>query len=169
VHRTVRCQNRSIRCPQNRKAANQRILCPRPDHALFTVRCAPDSPVHPRTEGNQCLPNRALTAPRSLGAIKGTPRRMELKTKHPLNILQRRDSTNTQLFHCDTDLNTSLSCNSAVLFRVLFLVLYACCCYNSCLCVCFYSPLLVCSFEINCVRGERLQIVEIPHNGILLR
>jgi hypothetical protein len=126
VHRIVRCQHRTIRCPQNRKAANQRILCPRPDRALFTVRCAPDSPVHPRTEGNQCLPNRALTAPRSLGAIKGTPRRMELNTKHPLNILQQRDSTNTQSFHCDRDLNTSLSCNSAVLFRVLFLVLYAC-------------------------------------------
>jgi hypothetical protein len=31
--------HRTVRCPQNRKAANQEILCPRPAHALFTVRC----------------------------------------------------------------------------------------------------------------------------------
>jgi hypothetical protein len=54
---------------------------------LLTVRCAPDSPVHPRTEGNHGLPNGAPTAPRSLEAIKGTPWRMELHTKHSLNIL----------------------------------------------------------------------------------
>jgi hypothetical protein len=60
-------------------------------HTLFTVRCAPDSPVHPRTEGNQGLLNGAPTAPRSLGAIKRTPRRMELYTKQSLNILQRQD------------------------------------------------------------------------------
>jgi hypothetical protein len=105
--------------PQNRKAANQGILYPRPARALFTVRCAPDSPVHPRTEGNQGLSNGAPIAPRSLGAIKGTPRRMELHTEHPLNILQRRDSANTQSFHCDRDLSTSLSCNSVVLFHLL--------------------------------------------------
>jgi hypothetical protein len=118
----------------------------------------------PRTEGNQGLPNGAPTAPRSFGAIKGIPWRMELHTKHPLNILQRRDFANTWLVHCDR----YLSCNSAVLFRVLFLVLCARCCYNSRSCVCFYFPLLLCSFEINCVRRERLQIVEIPQNGILL-
>jgi hypothetical protein len=94
---------------------------------------------------------------------------MEVQPKHSLNILQRRDSANMQLFHCDRDLSTSLSCNSVVLFRVLFLVLCACCCCNSSSRVYFYSPLLLCSFEIICVRRERLQIVEIPHNGILLR
>jgi hypothetical protein len=65
--------------------------------ALFTVRCAPDSLVYPQTEGNQCLPNGATTAPRSLGAIEGTHRHMELYTKHPLNILQHRDTTTTLL------------------------------------------------------------------------
>jgi hypothetical protein len=40
--------------------------------ALFIVRCAPDSSVHPRTEGNQSLPNGAPTASRSLRTIKGT-------------------------------------------------------------------------------------------------
>jgi hypothetical protein len=37
----------------------------------------PDCPVHPQTEGNYGLPNRAPTAPSYLGAIKWTPRRME--------------------------------------------------------------------------------------------
>jgi hypothetical protein len=58
---------------------------------------------------------------RSLEAIKGTPRRMDLHTKHPLNILQRRDFTNTHLFHCDSDLCTSLSCNSVCCFVCSFL------------------------------------------------
>jgi hypothetical protein len=112
----------------------------RPAHALFTIRCAPNSPVYPRTEGNQSLTNGAPTVPSSLGAIKGTPRRMEQHTEHPLNILQHRDFANTHLVHCDIDSSTSLSCNSVVLFRVLVIVLCACCCYNSRSCVCFYSP-----------------------------
>jgi hypothetical protein len=54
-----------------------------------TVHCpVVHQTVHPRIEGNQGLPNGAPTAPRSLGTIKGTPRRMEQYTKHPLNILQ---------------------------------------------------------------------------------
>jgi hypothetical protein len=47
-----------------------------------------DCPVRPRTKGNNSLPNGAQTAPSYLGAIKGTPRRMEQYTKHPLNILR---------------------------------------------------------------------------------
>jgi hypothetical protein len=46
--------------------------------ALVIVRCARDSPVHPRTKGNQGLPNKEQMAPLALGAIKGHPRRMEL-------------------------------------------------------------------------------------------
>jgi hypothetical protein len=78
-----------VRCPQNRKPANHAILC------RCTVRCAPDSPVHPRTKGNQTLPNGALTAPRYLRAIKGTSRRMEHYTKNALNILRHRDTAIT--------------------------------------------------------------------------
>jgi hypothetical protein len=65
------------------------------NHALFTVRYAPDSLVHPWAEGNQGLPNGAPTAPRSLRAIKGTPRRMEQNTKHPLNSLRHQDTATT--------------------------------------------------------------------------
>jgi hypothetical protein len=49
-----------------------------------------DCPLRPQAEGNQGLPNGAPTAPSSLEAIKGTPWRMELNTKQPLNILQHR-------------------------------------------------------------------------------
>jgi hypothetical protein len=167
---TVRRSHRTVRCATWPVAGNGRLRQKRKE----IVHCslsggAPDCPVHPRTKGNQGLPNGAPTAPSSLGAIKGTPRRMEQYTKHPLNILQRQDFANTHLVHRDRNSSTSLSCNSVVLFLVLVLVLCACCCCNSRSCVCCYSPLLLCSFEIICVRCERLQIVEIPHNGILLR
>jgi hypothetical protein len=41
--------------------------------ALVIVRCARDSPVHPRTEGNQGLPNKEQMASLALGAIKDPP------------------------------------------------------------------------------------------------
>jgi hypothetical protein len=44
---------------------------------------------------------------------------MEQYIKHPLNILRRRDFAYTHLVHRVRDLSTFLSCNSAVLFRVL--------------------------------------------------
>jgi hypothetical protein len=51
---------------------------------------APDSykdcPVRHPTEGKICLPKLPPTAPSCLGAIKGTPRRMEESTKHSLII-----------------------------------------------------------------------------------
>jgi hypothetical protein len=86
--------------PQKRKSANQGILC-----RVLCAYCSlsgapPDSPVHRRTEGKNCLPNGVPTAPSCLGAIKGTPRRMEHTTKPPLNILRRLDSANTHSDHC---------------------------------------------------------------------
>jgi hypothetical protein len=60
---------------------------------------APDCPVRHPTEGKNCLPNGAPMAPSCLGAIKGTPRRMEHKTKYPLNILRRLDFATTQSDH----------------------------------------------------------------------
>jgi hypothetical protein len=81
--------HRMVRCPPKQESSQSGDSPHAPSRALFTVRCTSDSSVHPRTEGKQGLPNRAPTAPRSLGPIKGTPRRMELYTKHHLNILQR--------------------------------------------------------------------------------
>jgi hypothetical protein len=47
---------------------------------------APDCPVRQAAEGKNCLPGMHSTAPSCLGAIKGTPRRMEEYTKHSLSI-----------------------------------------------------------------------------------
>jgi hypothetical protein len=54
---------------------------------------------------------------------------MEQHTKHPLNILRHRDFVFTHLVHCDKDLRTSLSCNTAVLL--------------SCACSCLMCVLLL--------------------------
>jgi hypothetical protein len=123
IHRTVRAWHQTVRCTSRAIAighvsADQRstgapdsLVPPEVEtnqsgdffpclgHVLFTVRCAPDSPVHPWTEGNNGLPNGALTASSCLGAIKGTPRRMEQHTKPPLNILRCLDFAGTHSVH----------------------------------------------------------------------
>jgi hypothetical protein len=71
------------------------------DPALFMSGGAPDCPVRQPAEGKNCLPNGDPTAPSCLGAIKGTPRRMEHYNKPPLNILRRLDSATTHLDHHD--------------------------------------------------------------------
>jgi hypothetical protein len=80
VHRTVRCAISSqIRNGRQRSTALFMEINRAPD----SVRCAPDCPVRPTTEGKDGLPDLLSTAPSCLGAIKGTPRRMEEKTKQP--------------------------------------------------------------------------------------
>jgi hypothetical protein len=93
--------HRTVRCPTEKETNQSGDSLPRPVLVLFTIWCAPDSPVRPRTEGKNCLPNGAPTAPSCLGAIKGTPRRMEQNTKPPLNILRHLDSANTHPDHRD--------------------------------------------------------------------
>jgi hypothetical protein len=100
AHRTVWCPHRIVRCPIKKETNQSGDSLPHPVLVLFTVRCAPDSPVHPRTEGKNCLPNGAPTAPSCLGARKGTPRRMEQYTKPPLNILRCLDTASTHPDHC---------------------------------------------------------------------
>jgi len=82
-HRTVRCAPdcpvRQICSSRQRSAAPVKERNRAPD----SVRCAPDCPVRPTTEGKDGLPDLFSTAPSCLGAIKGTPRRMEEYTKQP--------------------------------------------------------------------------------------
>jgi hypothetical protein len=69
VHRTCPVRQRLSGC--------QRLATP------FKERNrAPDCPVHQSTEGKISLPRMLSTAPSCLGAIKGSPRRMEEYTKH---------------------------------------------------------------------------------------
>jgi hypothetical protein len=52
-----------------------------PDRLQWLSGGAPDCPVRHPTEGKIGLPSWSSTAPSCLGAIKGTPRRMEEHTK----------------------------------------------------------------------------------------
>jgi hypothetical protein len=63
-----------------------------PDHEQWMSGGAPDCPVCHPTEGKNCLPRMPPTAPSCLGAIKGTPRRMEEEPKHSLIIPKHQDS-----------------------------------------------------------------------------
>jgi hypothetical protein len=64
---------------------------------------APNCPVRQGTEGKNCLPGMLSTAPSCLGAIKGTPRRMEEYTKLSLSIPKHQDSNSTHSILCDSN------------------------------------------------------------------
>jgi hypothetical protein len=66
-------------------------------------KSAPDCPVRQATEGNNCLPGMLSTAPSCLGAIKGTPRRMEEHTKHSLSIPKYQDFNSAHSILCDSN------------------------------------------------------------------
>jgi hypothetical protein len=101
--------------------------------------------------------------PSCLGAIKGTPRRMEQNTKHSLNNLRHLDSAAMHLDRCVRDLSTFRVKNSCAVFLCSSLGLCACvCCALSLACVAF-PPLLLCFSCDQYCKGERLQLVEIPH------
>jgi hypothetical protein len=63
---------------------------------------APDCPVRQATEGKISLPRMLSTAPSCLGAIKGTPRRMEEYIKHTKSIPKHQDFDSTHLFLRDS-------------------------------------------------------------------
>jgi hypothetical protein len=86
----VRRLHQIVWCATGVDGCNGRVCQKRKETAHRSLSSgAPDCPVHPRTEGNQSLPNGILTTPSCLGAIKGTSRRMEQYTKPSLNIQQR--------------------------------------------------------------------------------
>jgi hypothetical protein len=95
-HRTVQCAPYSVRCSNgyNSITVDCAILGRRsaPDHEQCLSGGAPDCPVRHPTEGKNCLPRLPPTAPSCLGAIKGTPRRMEESPKHSLIISKHQDS-----------------------------------------------------------------------------
>jgi hypothetical protein len=88
-HRTVRCAPDSVRCANQREVAM--VGCTKNERKARTGG-APDCPVRHPTEGNFGLPRMPPTAPSCLGAIKGTPRRMEEIPKHSLIIPKHQDS-----------------------------------------------------------------------------
>jgi hypothetical protein len=84
-HRTVRCAPDSVRCANCRESAT--VVCAKigrrshTRHEQWLSGGAPDCLVRHLTEGKDSLPCWPPTAPRCIGAIKGTPRRMEESTQ----------------------------------------------------------------------------------------
>jgi hypothetical protein len=76
---------------------------------------APDCSVHHPTEGKYCLPRMPPTAPSCLGAIKGTPMRMEEYTKHTLSILDHSHSVFVHSIGILSDLSFVLVVNFVLL------------------------------------------------------
>jgi hypothetical protein len=68
-------------------------------------------PVRHPTEGKNCLPGMPPTAPSCIGAIKGTPRRMEESLKHTLSILSLPHSVSAHLIDLLSDLSSVLVVN----------------------------------------------------------
>ena len=103
-------------------------------------------------------------APGLLRAIKGTLRRIEQVPKQTLSTLQLRDSATTSL-KCSREIfEHFLSRYSVVLLLRSLLHICACCCCVVLLCARSIPFLILVLIVINCVRNERLQFVEIPHN-----
>jgi hypothetical protein len=119
--------------------------------------------VHHSIEGKIGLPSWSSTAPGCLRAIKGTPRRMEESSKHSLRILRLPHSASAHLIDCVSDLSSVRVVNSLCYVLSSSLSLCACvwCGFVSCVCC---SPNLTLRFicDLYC-KGERLQVVEIPH------
>jgi hypothetical protein len=104
-HQTVRCAPDSVRCANGSKSST--VGC-----AKLGKQSAPDTvPVRWCTGLSGAPPDRrqdlpswiASTAPSCLGAIKGTPRRMEEYTKHSLINSKHQDSISAHLILCDSN------------------------------------------------------------------
>jgi hypothetical protein len=114
-HQTVRCASDSVRCANQPRAAT--VSCARngrkshTGHEQWLSGGAPDYLVRHPTEGKNCLPCWSPTAPSCLGAIKGTPRRMEETSKHSLSNSKSSHSVSTHLIDRVSDLSSVLVVN----------------------------------------------------------
>jgi hypothetical protein len=83
-----------------------------PDKLQWLSYGAPNCPVRHSAEGKDSLPCWPPMAPSCLGAIKGTPRRMEEIPKHSLSILRLSHSVFAHLIDCVSDLSSVRVVNS---------------------------------------------------------
>jgi hypothetical protein len=131
-HRTVRCAPDSVLCANYHKSAT--VVCTRigrrsrTGHEQWLSVGAPDCLVRHSTEGKDSLPCWPPTAPSCLGAIKGTPRRMEELPKHSLSILSLPNSVSAHLIDYVSDLSSVLVVKLFVLHLNSSLGLCACVC-----------------------------------------
>jgi hypothetical protein len=105
-------------------------------------------------EGKDGLPSLSPTAPSYLGAIKGTPRRMEDIPKHSLSILRLPHSASAHLIDFVNDLSFVRVVNSLCYVSSSSLGLCACVCYGFMSCVLLFSTLLCAFFVISIIRAR---------------
>jgi hypothetical protein len=114
-HRTVWCAPESVRCAKQPEVATvgyaRNGRKSRTGHEQWLSGGTPGCPVRHPTEGKICLPKMPPTAPSCLGAIKGTPRRMEESPKHTLIILSLPHSISAHLIDRVSDLSSVLVVN----------------------------------------------------------
>jgi hypothetical protein len=145
-HRTVQCAPDSVRCANGYISAT--VGCAisgrrsAPDNEQWMSSGAPDCLVRHPTEGKNCLPRMPPTAPSCLGAIKGTPRRMEELPKHTLSILSLPHFISAHLINFLSDLSSVLVVNYCDSFE---LKSWLCVCIAADLCVLLPSLTLVLS------------------------
>jgi hypothetical protein len=155
-HRTIRCAPDSVRCANYHESATVDCAkiggrsCTR--HEQWLSDGAPDCLVRHPTEGKNYLPCWPPTAPSCLGAIKGTPRRMEEPPKHSLSNLILPHSVSTHLIDRVSDLSSVLVVNSLCFILSSSLGLCACVCCGF-VCVAPY-PFSCAFFVINLVRAR---------------
>jgi hypothetical protein len=127
---SVRCANHpevaTVGCARNGRKS-------RTGHEQWLSGGTPDCPVRHPTEGKISLPRMPPTTHSCLGAIKGTPRRMEESPKHTLSILSLPHRVSTHLIDRVSDLSSVLVVNS--LCFVLSSSLGLCVCIAADLCV----------------------------------
>jgi hypothetical protein len=152
-HRTVRCAPNSVRCANCHESAT--VVCARIGrrsrigHEQWLSGGAPDCPVRHPTEGKNSLPCWPPTAPSCLGAIKGTPRRMEELPKHSLSILCLTHSVFAHLIDRVSDLSSVLVVNSLCFILSSSLGLRACvCCRFVCVAPQPYSCVFIVIFVV---------------------
>jgi hypothetical protein len=148
-HRTVRCAPDNVRCANGPDAAtvgSTRLRRrSRTGHEQWLSGGAPDCPVRHPTEGNFGLPRMPPTTSSCLGAIKGTPRRIEESSKHTLSILSLLHSVFAHLIDFVSDLSSVLVVNSLCFIRAQVL---ACVCAYCCEFVCVASHPYSCALTL---------------------
>jgi hypothetical protein len=101
----------SVRCSNDSKSST--VGCARigKQSAPDSVRWCTGLSGAPPDRGKDSLPRLLSTAPSCLGAIKGTPRRMEESTKHTLRILDHSHSVFAHSIGILSDLSSVLVVN----------------------------------------------------------
>jgi hypothetical protein len=170
-HWTVRCAPDSVRCANGSKSST--VGCASlgrwsaPDSEQCLSGGAPDCPVRHTTEGKDCLPRLFPTTPSYLGAIKGTPRRMEDDTKHSLIISKHQDFILARLTLCDINLSSFWVENSVCELRaqVVTSVRVWAIAFETCVC-CFSLPYIRASLWSSFVGARGSKLWRFLANGI---